>query len=176
MYPIQIYNILPILYNFFPHNKEFFHRLNLKALSDTKHCYRRLKRTESYTHTRTHTDVRGMYVREEGSKVSKGVQFTNSLCIQFTPINPKPFLRDLVNERVIVTLKFNQTQYHGTLVSTDNYFNIQLKDAQEWVQGESRGDVGEIFIRCNNVLWISQEQGTEGDDKNKTKPATTTIS
>lgn len=76
---------------------------------------------------------------------------------QFVPINPKPFLRDLVNRRIIVTLKFNNTQYRGILVSTDNYFNIQLKDAEEWVQGESKGTVGEIFIRCNNVLWISGE-------------------
>ncbi|CAL9734499.1 small nuclear ribonucleoprotein F [Monosporozyma servazzii] len=76
---------------------------------------------------------------------------------EFTPINPKPFLRDLVNQRVVITLKFNDTQYRGTLVSTDNYFNIQLKDAEEWVKNESRGEVGEIFIRCNNVLWISQE-------------------
>ncbi|CAL9729807.1 small nuclear ribonucleoprotein F [Monosporozyma unispora] len=77
---------------------------------------------------------------------------------EFTPINPKPFLRDLVNQPVIITLKFNNTQYRGVLVSTDNYFNIQLKDAEEWVNNESRGVVGEIFIRCNNVLWISQDQ------------------
>ena len=68
-----------------------------------------------------------------------------------------------MNHRIIVTLKFNNTQYRGTLISTDNYFNIQLKDAEEWVQGESKGVVGEIFIRCNNVLWIS-EDCTAGQD------------
>ncbi|KAK5781585.1 hypothetical protein RI543_000767 [Arxiozyma heterogenica] len=80
---------------------------------------------------------------------------------EFVPINPKPFLRDLVNHRIIVTLKFNNTQYRGTLISSDNYFNIQLKDAEEWIQGESKGVVGEIFIRCNNVLWISKDTKLE---------------
>lgn len=66
-----------------------------------------------------------------------------------------------MNHRIIVTLKFNNTQYRGTLISTDNYFNIQLKDAEEWIQGESKGVVGEIFIRCNNVLWISKDTKLE---------------
>lgn len=66
-----------------------------------------------------------------------------------------------MNHRIIVTLKFNNTQYRGTLISTDNYFNIQLKDAEEWIQGESKGVVGEIFIRCNNVLWISKDTKQE---------------
>lgn len=66
-----------------------------------------------------------------------------------------------MNHRIIVTLKFNNTQYRGTLISSDNYFNIQLKDAEEWIQGESKGVVGEIFIRCNNVLWISKDTKLE---------------
>lgn len=42
-------------------------------------------------------------------------------------------------------------------MSTDNYFNIQLRDAEEIVDGRSKGLIGEIFIRCNNVLWIGEE-------------------
>lgn len=78
--------------------------------------------------------------------------------MSFTPVNPKPFLRELVDQPVVVTLKFNSTQYRGTLVSTDNYFNVRLRDAEEFVDGRSRGTVGEIFVRCNNVLWIGQPQ------------------
>lgn len=81
--------------------------------------------------------------------------------MSFTPVNPKPFLRELVDHPVVVTLKFNSTQYRGTLVSTDNYFNVRLRDAEEIVDGRSRGQVGEIFVRCNNVLWIGQPQPSE---------------
>ncbi|CAI4885680.1 AFH_G0023230.mRNA.1.CDS.1 [Saccharomyces cerevisiae] len=70
------------------------------------------------------------------------------------PVNPKPFLKGLVNHRVGVKLKFNSTEYRGTLVSTDNYFNLQLNEAEEFVAGVSHGTLGEIFIRCNNVLYI----------------------
>ncbi|QLG72263.1 hypothetical protein HG535_0C06180 [Zygotorulaspora mrakii] len=75
----------------------------------------------------------------------------------FTPINPKPFLRDLIDKSILVTLKFNKTQYKGTLVSADNYFNLQLREAEEIVDNKSRGLIGEIFIRCNNVLWIGED-------------------
>ncbi|CAI1786389.1 hypothetical protein SEUBUCD646_0P04420 [Saccharomyces eubayanus] len=72
------------------------------------------------------------------------------------PVNPKPFLKGLVNHRVGVKLKFNNTEYRGTLVSTDNYFNLQLEDTEEFVAGVSHGVLGEIFIRCNNVLYVRQ--------------------
>ncbi|CCF56332.1 hypothetical protein KAFR_0B00320 [Kazachstania africana CBS 2517] len=77
---------------------------------------------------------------------------------EFAPINPKPFLRDLVNKKIVVTLKFNNTKYRGTLVSTDNYFNIQLSEAEEFVSNKSKGTIGDIFIRCNNVLYIGEDQ------------------
>jgi len=34
----------------------------------------------------------------------------------FVPINPRPFLQDLVNQDVIVRLKWGQTEYKGRLV------------------------------------------------------------
>lgn len=57
----------------------------------------------------------------------------------------------------MVTLKFNKTQYKGLLVSTDNYFNLQLTEAEEFIEGQSKGKIGDIFIRCNNVLWIGED-------------------
>ncbi|SCU97525.1 LAME_0F19966g1_1 [Lachancea meyersii CBS 8951] len=74
-----------------------------------------------------------------------------------SPINPKPFLRDLINKKIVVTLKFNKTQYKGVLVSTDNYFNLQLSDAEEFIDSQSKGKIGDIFLRCNNVLWIGKD-------------------
>ncbi|SCU91239.1 LAMI_0E05204g1_1 [Lachancea mirantina] len=83
---------------------------------------------------------------------------------ELAPINPKPFLRELIDRQIVVALKFNKTQYRGTLVSTDNYFNVQLRGAEEFIDGTSRGVLGDVFVRCNNVLWIGEaepEQATE---------------
>jgi len=32
--------------------------------------------------------------------------------------------------------------------------NIQLENSEEWVDGANAGHLGEILIRCNNVLYI----------------------
>ena len=39
-------------------------------------------------------------------------------------------------------------------MSTDAYMNIQLSEASEYVNGEFAGPLGEIVIRCNNILYI----------------------
>jgi small nuclear ribonucleoprotein F len=33
---------------------------------------------------------------------------------------------------------------------------MQLTNAEEVVSGESRGELGEILIRCNNILYIRE--------------------
>lgn len=78
---------------------------------------------------------------------------------QFQPINPKPFLKTLVNKPVVVRLKWNRTEYKGTLVSVDNYMNLQLEQTHEIVrEGDEVKEepIGEIFIRCNNVLFVRE--------------------
>ncbi|VEU22025.1 DEKNAAC103013 [Brettanomyces naardenensis] len=92
--------------------------------------------------------------------------------MSFQPINPKPFLQSLVNKQVVVKLKFNDIEYHGKLLSIDNYMNLLLdKDAQEVNSKTSEtsplGD--ELFIRCNNVLWVSEEKVEEGEGKAKSE-------
>lgn len=77
----------------------------------------------------------------------------------FNPTNPKPFLQELTGKSVIVHLKWGKTEYHGTLVSVDSYMNLQLDGAVEFVDEENKGELGEVFIRCNNVLWIGENQG-----------------
>ena len=47
--------------------------------------------------------------------------------------------------------------YTGQLKSIDSYMNIQLGDAVEFVGGEEAGRVGEVLIRCNNVLFVKGE-------------------
>ncbi|XP_054286682.1 small nuclear ribonucleoprotein F-like [Macrosteles quadrilineatus] len=77
------------------------------------------------------------------------------------PINPKPFLNSLTGKSVIVKLKWGQ-EYRGFLVSVDSYMNLQMASTEEWVDGKQTGELGEILIRCNNVLYI---RGAEEDDE-----------
>ena len=76
------------------------------------------------------------------------------------PINPKPFLASLTGKKVAVKLKWGM-EYRGFLVSTDAYMNLQPASTEEFVDGECQGALGEVLIRCNNVMWLkaSDEDG-----------------
>ncbi|KAF9246975.1 small nuclear ribonucleoprotein SmF [Melanogaster broomeanus] len=69
------------------------------------------------------------------------------------PVNPKPFMQELTGKLVFVRLKWG-LEYKGFLVSTDGYMNLQLANTEEFQEGKSTGTLGEVFIRCNNVLYI----------------------
>jgi small nuclear ribonucleoprotein F len=47
--------------------------------------------------------------------------------------------------------------YRGTLLAIDNYMNVQLDQAEEIVNEKSEGVLGEVLIRCNNVLYVRAE-------------------
>lgn len=78
------------------------------------------------------------------------------------PVNPKPFLNDLTGKLVLTKLKWGM-EYKGTLKSIDQYMNLQLLNTEEWVDGSFRGNLGEVFIRCNNVLYIRGMADEESD-------------
>ncbi|KAK9870373.1 hypothetical protein WA026_007939 [Henosepilachna vigintioctopunctata] len=82
------------------------------------------------------------------------------------PINPKPFLNSLTGKAVIVKLKWGH-EYKGYLVSTDGYMNLQLAQAEEFIEGASTGILGEVLIRCNNILFIrgAEEEDEEGETR-----------
>ncbi|ETO12953.1 hypothetical protein RFI_24421 [Reticulomyxa filosa] len=88
-------------------------------------------------------------------------------------VNPKPFLQDLSGKPIIVKLKWGH-EYKGYLVSVDKYMNLQLASTEEYLQGEFKGTLGEILIRCNNVLYIrgapeDVDMDDNQDDKDKDK-------
>jgi small nuclear ribonucleoprotein F len=66
-----------------------------------------------------------------------------------------------VDKDIVVRLKWGETEYKGRLVSVDLYMNIQLSNTEEFVNGVSSGTLGQVLIRCNNVLWIGQADGVE---------------
>jgi small nuclear ribonucleoprotein F len=39
-------------------------------------------------------------------------------------------------------------------MSFDAYMNLQLGNTEEFERGEFTGELGEVLIRCNNVLYI----------------------
>ena len=82
------------------------------------------------------------------------------------PVNPKPFLNDLTGKPVIVKLKWGM-EYLGVLVSVDSYFNLQLAGTEEYIGGAFAGKIGEVLIRCNNVLWVRQAPAADagGNDE-----------
>lgn len=58
-------------------------------------------------------------------------------------------------------------EYQGKLASSDAYMNLQLLNTEEFIDGEFAGVLGEVLIRCNNVLYIkaseNQEEAEEED-------------
>ena len=69
------------------------------------------------------------------------------------PVNPKPFLNQLTGKQVMVKLKWGH-EYKGYLVATDGYMNLQLANTEEFIDGAPTGNLGEVLVRCNNVLYI----------------------
>ncbi|PIO33941.1 hypothetical protein AB205_0057350, partial [Aquarana catesbeiana] len=67
------------------------------------------------------------------------------------PLNLKPFLNGLTRKPVMVSLKWGM-EYKGYLVSVDGYISPVTNTG--YIDGETSGHLGEILIRCNNVLYI----------------------
>lgn len=84
-------------------------------------------------------------------------------------MNPKPFLKGLTGKPVVVKLKWGM-EYKGYLMSTDGYMNIQLDQTEEIIDGKVAGALGEVLIRCNNVLYIrgaEEEESSSSSSRDK---------
>ena len=72
-----------------------------------------------------------------------------------TLLNPRPFLVSLTGQPVAVKLKWGM-EYRGILLSVDAFMNLQLANTEEYIDGEMAGNLGEVLIRCNNVMYIRE--------------------
>ncbi|CAJ0952986.1 unnamed protein product, partial [Mesorhabditis belari] len=52
-------------------------------------------------------------------------------------------------------------EYRGVLISVDGYMNVQMANAEEYIDGTNTGALGEILIRCNNILYIGGAEDSE---------------
>lgn len=69
---------------------------------------------------------------------------------------------------MIVRLKWNKMEYKGTLLAIDNYMNLQLDDTYEVVTEDHEKKeelIGEIFIRCNNVLFVREDPESKSQEE-----------
>ena len=76
-------------------------------------------------------------------------------------MDTKTFLRDLCGKKTVVRLKWGN-EYVGTLISSDSYMNIHLSDCEEKMKGKAPAVLGDVLIRCNNILFILDQE--ENDD------------
>merc|ERR1712086_18884 len=104
----------------------------------------------------------GLNFREFISKNKNPFKMTTA----FMPINPKPFLNGLTGKAVMVKLKWGH-EYKGYLVSVDAYMNLQLAQTEEFIDGNFTGKLGEVLVRCNNVLYVRgcEEENEDGEMK-----------
>lgn len=49
-------------------------------------------------------------------------------------------------------------------MSVDQYMNVQLGNSVECIDENNKSPLGEILIRCNNILYISGVEDIDGDD------------
>ena len=103
-------------------------------------------------------DIRHLYLTRNTSLVM--LLFQSNLLV-----NPMPFLQDLTGKSIQVKLKWGQV-YQGQLASSDSYMNLQLTNTEEFINGEFAGKLGEVLIRCNNVLYVKAAPVAKGEDDN----------
>ena len=79
-------------------------------------------------------------------------------------VNPKPFLNGLLGKAVMCKLKWGH-EYKGYLVSVDGYMNLQMAQTEEFINGNCTGNLGDVLVRCNNILYVRgvEEENEEGE-------------
>ena len=61
----------------------------------------------------------------------------------------------LVDSRITVEIKDEDTKFQGRLISVDEYLNIHLDETIELIGTERGRSLGTVVIRGNNILTIS---------------------
>lgn len=69
---------------------------------------------------------------------------------------PLDALNKARGKKVIVELK-NQKQFRGILVAFDIHINTVLDDAEEYVDGDLKRKLGNLFIRGDTITMISPQ-------------------
>ena len=73
-----------------------------------------------------------------------------------SPNNQSNILQGSVNKEVILKLKGKRT-IKGKLKSFDQYMNLTLENATEVLEGDRVQQMGEIFIKGENIVIIATD-------------------
>ena len=78
-------------------------------------------------------------------------------------MKPKLFLNGITGKAIMVKLKWGH-EYKGYLVSVDTDMNLQLAQTEEFIDGNFTGKLGEVLVRCINVLYVRgcEEENEDG--------------
>ncbi|KAJ5074728.1 u6 snRNA-associated sm-like protein lsm6 [Anaeramoeba ignava] len=74
-----------------------------------------------------------------------------------TSKSPSDFLKNIIGKPVIVKLT-SSIEYKGILACLDAYMNISLEQAEEWIEGQFKNKYADIFIRGNNVFYVTPQK------------------
>jgi len=69
-------------------------------------------------------------------------------------VKPLHVLHESLNKPVLVAMKGGK-EYRGVLDGYDQHMNLVLKNAEEIINGESRGIHNVVIVRGDNVIYIS---------------------
>ncbi|XP_037012475.2 small nuclear ribonucleoprotein F-like [Artibeus jamaicensis] len=78
--------------------------------------------------------------------------------------SPKLFLNGLTRKPVIEKCKCGM-DYRGYLVSVNDCMNMQFANTETYTDGALSGYLGEVLIKCNNVLYIRDAEEEEEDEE-----------
>merc|ERR1739846_161639 len=129
---------------------QFFRLTRQPKISSAKTIYNSsLKRTKRIIY------LPSVCKKSIGSTMSSGAPMV---------VNPKPFLNGLLGKAVMCKLKWGH-EYKGYLVSVDGYMNLQMAQTEEFIDGNCTGNLGDVLVRCNNILYVRgvEEENEEGE-------------
>lgn len=71
--------------------------------------------------------------------------------------------------RLVIAKLTNGWEYVGILACLDGFMNIVLEHVEEFENGELKNKYGQVFLRGNNVFYISAKTQKKDKEKDKDK-------
>ena len=72
-----------------------------------------------------------------------------------TTRKPNDFLKSIIGRPVVIKLNTG-IEYHGVLACLDGFLDIALEQTEEYQNGEKKAQLGDCFIRGNNVMYLAK--------------------
>ena len=70
---------------------------------------------------------------------------------------PTEFLNLIIGRPVVIKLN-SGVEYRGILACLDGFLNVALEQTEEFEGGARKSQLGDCFIRGNNVMYIGAER------------------